>query len=48
MIQGDAAALILKIWVKKITKIYALQGAASKMFCDTSANSISSHENFSL
>jgi len=35
---GDAAALILKISVKTFTKIYSLQGAASKMFRDTSAN----------
>jgi hypothetical protein len=39
VILGDAAALILKKWVKKITKIYLRQGAASKMFRDTSANS---------
>jgi hypothetical protein len=48
LILGDAAALILKICVKKITKIYSGQGAASKMFRDTSANSISSHANLSL
>jgi hypothetical protein len=34
---------------EKITKIYSRQGAASKMFRDTtSANSISSHANVSL
>jgi len=33
---------------KKIKKIYSQQGAASKMFRDTSANSISSHANLSL
>jgi len=45
---GDAAALILKIRVKKFAKIYSLQGAASKMFRDTSANSMSSHANLSF
>ena len=35
MILGDAAALILKTCVKKITKIYSRQGEASKMFRDT-------------
>jgi hypothetical protein len=35
--QGDAAALILKMSVKKIAKIYPRQGAASKMFCDGGA-----------
>jgi hypothetical protein len=35
---GNAAALIPKICVKKIIKIYSRQGAASKMFRDTSAN----------
>jgi hypothetical protein len=39
VILGDGVALILKIYVKKITKIYSRQGAASKMFRDTSANS---------
>jgi hypothetical protein len=38
VILGDAAALILKICVKKFTKIYSRQGAASKMFHDTGAN----------
>jgi hypothetical protein len=42
VILGDAAALILKICVEKITKYYSQQGAASKMFRDTSANSMSS------
>jgi hypothetical protein len=37
VILGDAAALILKICMNKITKIYSRQGAASKMFIDTSA-----------
>jgi hypothetical protein len=48
VIPGDKAALILKICVKKITKIYSWQGAALKMFRDTSANSMSSHANFTL
>jgi hypothetical protein len=39
VILGDVAALILKICLKKITKIDSRQGAASKMFRDTSANS---------
>jgi hypothetical protein len=39
MILRDAAALILKICAKKITKIYSQQGAASKVFRDGSANS---------
>jgi hypothetical protein len=47
VILGDAAALILKICVKKITKIYSRQGAASKMFRDTSANSSFSPVDFS-
>ena len=47
MILGDAAALILKICVKKITKIYSGQGAALNMFRDTSANSSFSPVDFS-
>jgi len=39
VILGDAAALILKICVQKVKKMYSRQGAASKMFRDTSANS---------
>jgi len=47
MILGDAAALILKICMKKIKKIYSRQGVASKMFRDTSANSSFSLVDFS-
>jgi hypothetical protein len=47
VILGDAEALILKICVKKIIKIYSRQGAASKMFRDTSANSSFSPVDFS-
>jgi hypothetical protein len=46
-ILGDAAALIQKICVKKIKKIYLRQGATSNMFCDTSANSSFSPVDFS-
>jgi len=46
VIPEDAAALILKICVKKFTKIYSRQGAASKMFRDTSANSSFSPDDF--
>jgi hypothetical protein len=41
------SALILKICVKKITKIYSQQGAGSKLFRDTSANSSFSPVDFS-
>jgi hypothetical protein len=47
VILGDAAAMILKICLKKITKIYSRQGATSKMFRDTSANSSLSPVDFS-
>jgi hypothetical protein len=47
VILGDGAALILKMSMKKITKIYSRQGAASKMFRDTSANSTFSHADIS-
>jgi len=48
VILGDAAALISENMREKITKIYSRQGAASKMFRDTSANSMSSYANSSL
>jgi len=37
VILKEAATLILKICVEKITKIYSRQGAASKMFDDGGA-----------
>jgi hypothetical protein len=40
-------SLILKICMKKITKNYSRQGAASKIFRDTSANSSFSPVDFS-
>jgi hypothetical protein len=46
VILGDAAALILKMSVQNITKIHLRQGATSKMFRDTSANSMSSHTTY--
>jgi hypothetical protein len=47
VIVEDGAALILKIWVNKITKIYSWQGVAPKMFRGTSANSSFSPVDFS-
>jgi hypothetical protein len=47
VILGDGAALILKICMKKIAKIYSGQGAASNTFRDTKANSSFSPVDFS-
>jgi hypothetical protein len=48
VIEGDTAALVLKICVKNITKFNSRHGAASKMFHDCGANTTSSHAIFSF